>query len=549
MSPRMAGSSDSKGTAAGMEAAVGEVDRLQVKESRGAVELSPPSASSCRRFCEDCEEHLRSGPRLPDHRKLRADEVLPNDTCRDENGDQDSGRGGSGSERFDGEFARTTLWANAGLEACSCTSKDKGEGGGCPSVADSKTVNLPSQETVSDSNIESQRDSMSLRTLVVEFGMEWKRRMAVRWRRVPYSVHLLFFTAGGIIGLVAALFYLAASRAEHVQVSYYKTTPWAMWLALPFGLPAILAVTRMFFDGCAGSGIPLEMWGMNVVDSPQMARVLSLRIAAGKFVLTVAGLLIGASTGREGPTVQISSSIFHEMIRLTRRFGIRPFSSFFDGTTLAGNHRYGEYLRISILVGGAAGIAGAFNTPLGGMIFAIEEMGHVFSRSLGHIMFCNVTVSAAVSIAIVGFYQWYGSYSDSLTAMQYLTVVPTVGILGGLLGGLWSLVLLAGVRLKQAKQLTMLPSPYILALLCGCGVVLTGWFTGGETYGSGYSASAAIISPSSTEEEAQPTVLFGPLKMVATWAQLLVRYTRRGFCPKHIHRCWAGKAVLQILLG
>mmetsp|Transcript_19157 Transcript_19157/g.53414 ORF Transcript_19157/g.53414 Transcript_19157/m.53414 type:complete len:654 (-) Transcript_19157:996-2957(-) len=361
------------------------------------------------------------------------------------------------------------------------------------------------------------QDERTLSTVMSEFWREWRARMGGRWTRVPFAVHTLFFTAGGLIGLVAAAFYASAQAAEHLQTLYYQQAHWAVWLTLPLGLPAILAVTRMFFDGCAGSGIPLEMWGMNVVNTPMMARVLSLRIAIGKFALTFASLLLGASIGREGPTVQISSSIFYEMISFTRRFRIKPFAVFFDGTTLAGNYRYEEYLRISILVGGAAGIAGAFNTPLGGIVFAIEEMGHVFSRSLGHIMFCAVTVSAAVSIAVVGFYQWYGTFSSSLTAGQYLMVVPVVGVLGGLMGGLWSLVLLLGMRLKQARELAVLPSPYLLALLCGCGVVLTGWFNDGETYGSGYRASEAIISPTSSPDTLQPSMLFGPLKMVATW--------------------------------
>ena len=63
----------------------------------------------------------------------------------------------------------------------------------------------------------------------------------------------------------------------------------------------------------------------------------------------------GASVGREGPTVQIGASIMHSLGRLAR----------FSATDID---------RGLILAGGAAGIAAAFNTPLAGIVFAVEEL-------------------------------------------------------------------------------------------------------------------------------------------------------------------------------
>ena len=67
-------------------------------------------------------------------------------------------------------------------------------------------------------------------------------------------------------------------------------------------------------------------------------RVLSLRIAVGKVLLTLLGLACGASIGREGPTVQVGSSIMHALGKLLRLPRL-------------------ELRRALVLAGGAAGIA------------------------------------------------------------------------------------------------------------------------------------------------------------------------------------------------
>uniref|UniRef100_A0A0K6S9H8 Chloride channel protein n=1 Tax=Chromera velia CCMP2878 TaxID=1169474 RepID=A0A0K6S9H8_9ALVE len=357
----------------------------------------------------------------------------------------------------------------------------------------------------------------SLRHVLRDFARDWSAKMRVRVSRVPIEVRLLFFLCGGLIGLLSASFLLASQFFEGVIRTTWDASPWAFWLTLPFGFVLLLACTRLFFDGTAGSGIPLEMWGLHVMGEPAMRRVLSWRIAIGKFGLTLAGQLAGASIGREGPTVQISSSVFYELIMFASRLKLFRFEHFMLGETEGGQDRLKVFGKVAILVGGAAGIAGAFNTPLGGIVFAIEEMGHTFDRALGHIMFCSVAISGVASIAVTGFYVWFGFFCGKLESLQYLYVVPISGVMGGLLGGFWSFVLLFGVAVKKATVFRKLPVPYLVAFVCGACVTLTGFFTNGETYGSGYSQAAAIIQPDAAHEVPPPTVVFGFLKMAASW--------------------------------
>ena len=111
-----------------------------------------------------------------------------------------------------------------------------------------------------------------------------------------------------------------------------------------------------FFPGSQGSGIPQAIAARHLRDEDDRSHILSLRLVVGKIALTVLGLFCGASIGREGPTVQVGASL---MLQVARWGGMAQ-------------------ARGLILAGSAAGIAAAFNTPLAGIVFAIEEMGRTY---------------------------------------------------------------------------------------------------------------------------------------------------------------------------
>ena len=77
------------------------------------------------------------------------------------------------------------------------------------------------------------------------------------------------------------------------------------------------------------------------------------------------------SQGREGPTVQVASTIFVVLLQLARRFHVRPFATVLGKEHDDGQARYEIELRDAIVVGGAAGISAAFNTPLAGIVRTI----------------------------------------------------------------------------------------------------------------------------------------------------------------------------------
>ncbi len=162
-----------------------------------------------------------------------------------------------------------------------------------------------------------------------------------------------------------------------------------------------------------------------------------MRIAVGKIVLTLLALATGASAGREGPTVQVGASVMSSVGRI------------------AG----GRYQGL-ILAGSAAGVAAAFNTPLAGIVFAIEEMSRSFEQRTNGLVLTAVIVAGIASLALAGDYTYFGHTSASLTRIEDWAAVPLCGILGGLMGGLfsWSVVAVArGLPGRAANPATSDP--------------------------------------------------------------------------------------------
>ncbi len=162
-----------------------------------------------------------------------------------------------------------------------------------------------------------------------------------------------------LVSLVAIGFAWCADQASAAFIGLVAPRPWLALIISPIGLVASVLLTMRVFPGAQGSGIPQVIASMHLHDPAIVARVLSLRIAAGKVLLTLLGLFCGASIGREGPTVQVGASVMQALgtaLRLPRP----------------------EAQRALVLAGGAAGIAAAFNTPLAGVVFAIEELSPSF---------------------------------------------------------------------------------------------------------------------------------------------------------------------------
>lgn len=304
---------------------------------------------------------------------------------------------------------------------------------------------------------------------------------------------LAFWFAAIAVGLVAAGFALLSTKADHFYHQLYNNSPYLAYALTPLGLAFIAWVTKKYFPGTEGSGIPQAIAAISMKHHGLRAKVLSLRIAIAKIGLTCMGLLCGASIGREGPTVHIGASIM---------YSLRHFK-FFRGLDMT---------RGLILAGGAAGISAAFNTPLAGIMFAIEEMSRSYEDKTTGTLLIAVIIAGVTALAILGNYTYFGSASVSLTFSEVWPAVLLCGIIGGLLGGIFSMTLIHGSR-RIAPFISSYPVR--IAFICGLILSLIGFLSGGSTYGTGYEEAKQLMAG----EEA--VTGFSIYKLLATVASYL----------------------------
>ncbi len=314
---------------------------------------------------------------------------------------------------------------------------------------------------------------------------EWQRRV-------------VFWGGAVATGAAAVLFARGSDLAMALFLKGRHWATWWPWVSAPLGFGLCAWLTRRVFAGAEGSGIPQTMAALAMQTEGARDRVLSIRIAAGKILLTLLGLASGGSVGREGPTVQIGASIMHSLRRFAR----------FSATDVD---------RGLILAGGAAGIAAAFNTPLAGVVFAIEELSRSFEERTSGTILAAVILAGITSLAFLGDYTYFGSTSALMSEPRMWLAVPICGIAGGLLGGCFALAMVRlGTVLPSPLRRLREQHPVLFAAGCGALIALIGAASMGTTFGTGYTEAKLLL-----QNEAAPSNGFALYKALSTLVSYL----------------------------
>jgi len=275
-------------------------------------------------------------------------------------------------------------------------------------------------------------------------------------------------------GAVAALFARLCDAAMGVHTRLYALAPWATVLLLPLGFALATWLTRRFAPEAAGSGIPQVIaaaeerwhgrWG---------GQRVTLKTAVWKVVLSAALLVCGASIGREGPTVQVVAGVMRTLTR-----GLRG----------------GPGRRAIIIAGGAAGVSAAFNTPIAGVVFAVEELAKSFERRTHTTVILVVVIAGFASYALQGDYAYFGALKGGASLGSAWLAAPIIGIVGGVSGGVFAraLAFLIGPRDNPVTRWRR-ARPVLFAGLCGLIAAAVALASGGLTFGAGYAEAKSLL--------------------------------------------------------
>jgi CIC family chloride channel protein len=255
------------------------------------------------------------------------------------------------------------------------------------------------------------------------------------------------FVAGAGAGLVGAVFRLALLRADDFRtaaVSWSQDASWVGVALIVTGCAAAVAIAawlvRRFAPYASGSGIP-HVEAVLREELPQAP----VWLVPVKFVGGILAIGSGLALGREGPSVQMGASIAHLVGRVFRR-------STADSLVL-------------LAAGAGAGLATAFNAPIAGAIFVLEELVRRFDTRTTIATFGASTGAIAVSRLILG-----DKPDFSVTLEPYLgfATVPlylSLGVLAGLLGVSYNKAILRA--LAAAERLYRWPVELRAALVGG----------------------------------------------------------------------------------
>lgn len=322
--------------------------------------------------------------------------------------------------------------------------------------------------------------------------------------RAVLSVHhwrarLILWSAAVAVGLVAVAFARLADLAQLGLRRLLVISAWWPWLLAPPGFFCIAWLTRRYFRGAEGSGIPQTIFALKPDSGETGLRLLKPHVVVGRMILACVGLFCGGSIGREGPTVHVGAAIAHAVGRWMPHGGTSA------------------QRRALILAGGAAGVAAAFNTPLAGIVFAIEELSRSFEERASGATLTAVVLSGVVAIAIVGDYTYFGQPVVSTAAQSVSLGTFLVALAGGLAGGLFSRLTLVGVSgLPRLLGKLRERRPALFAGLCGLVIALLGAVSGGLTYGTGYAEARSIL-----EDHVHLPWFYAPTRALATLAASL----------------------------
>lgn len=295
-----------------------------------------------------------------------------------------------------------------------------------------------------------------------------------------------------VAGICAYLYAELISLAQSFYYFLFQGHPYLLFLACPGLFLAATWLVVKFAPEAKGSGIPQVLQAIEENPDPKPGAVVtplvSIKTAAFKVLSSVVGILGGASIGREGPTVQVASSLFAFMARHAKRyFGSLDFQSY-------------------LTAGASAGISAAFNTPLAGITFALEEIGeHSFAQFKRAVMLA-VIVGGITAQAIGGNYLYFGHPTIENFSSSIYLICGVIGVLGGLFGGFFSMIL-------TRPRMVILPSKWwARALVCGILVSLLNLLTHADTAGSGYDVTKRFMDTPGTT---LPVLLF-PEKFLTT---------------------------------
>ena len=290
----------------------------------------------------------------------------------------------------------------------------------------------------------------------------------IRRDKMPLLVLLLAALVGLLAGLVCGLFESCVHWLAQQRVDLLADRPWWQLGLLGFGFSALLGLvgyflTHAFAPEAGGSGIPEIEGALEGLRPVRWQRVLPVKFFGG---LTALGS--GMILGREGPSVQIGGNL---------------------GAMLAAVGKDSPDGRHALLAAGAAaGLTAAFNAPLAGILFVLEELRAQFRYSFVSVKAVSVAVICATLVrhALLGDHPVFAVPELTAPPLAHLAIFVLLGCVAGVCGAGFNWLVAQGqdayLAWHRGRRPVLVATVAVLGGLFGVlSLTSLGWHSGGMT--------------------------------------------------------------------
>jgi len=235
------------------------------------------------------------------------------------------------------------------------------------------------------------------------------------WHHFRLRLFLEGILTGIFAGLVISLFRWGLTVAEEWRVDFYKELVQKDWSATALWFVALLFISAVLYKltriepMAAGSGIPQVKGALLGLIKMRWFHIMWVKLTAG-----IIGIGAGLSLGREGPSIQLGAVAAQGVSRLLGRTRMEE-----------------RYLMTS---GASAGLAAAFNAPLAGVIFALEELHRNFSIMVLLPSMAAAMTATVISRALFGRETVFVFKDLQLFPLQHYGIIIIVALVAGLAG-------------------------------------------------------------------------------------------------------------------
>jgi H+/Cl- antiporter ClcA len=263
------------------------------------------------------------------------------------------------------------------------------------------------------------------------------KRAFDRIRNEKFKQNLLeaipFWLGSIIAGLLAVFYSEAFAFFEALNLSLFVVHHWLIFILTPVCFLIAWWLVVRYAPYARTSGIPQVMAAIELAsskDDKKVKKLLGLRVV---FIKIISGLLMvfgGGVVGKEGPTIQIAGTVFRKINEWLPAWWPKISR------------------RNMIMSGGAAGLAAAFNTPLGGIVFAVEELTKTHISYYKTALFTAVIIAGLTAQGLLGPYLYLGYPDVTHLTHSVIPEIIAVAIVSGLTGSVMSKIILKIFRWK-----------------------------------------------------------------------------------------------------